>query len=99
MTGLGYELRGSYIIIIMIIISITIAIEFKVHGDSQSVSLTCIANFVCDQNSLMHGLIERPSMKACVLENLDLLRLNLEAVLIQNYEAVIRCCVDHLYHS
>ena len=29
------------------------------------------------------------------IENLDLLKLNLESVLTENYEAVAKCCVGH----
>ena len=79
--------------------NITIAVEFKVGGikqnlmweESKSVSLT-----VCEQKQTQHVT----KAYFCLLQSLghaqwkksSLLKLNLEAVLTENYEAVCRLC-------
>ena len=46
---------------------------------------------------LTYVLVTGPKDIPWSVENLDLLKLNQEAVLTENYEAVAKCCVGHLY--
>ena len=42
-------------------------------------------------------LVTGPKEIPWPVENLDLLKLNLESILTENYEAAAKCCVGHLY--